>query len=178
MISHQAVKEILNDLVPLLEKGDLVIDGGGSMIAGFCNSAFSRQFRKIILREQLLGLQHNWIADTFQVNDPRVTQRTKATKPSFVFNNIPFYNIGRKADQSTEIILNTYTEGGSSSATRVFICRFGDEDIEGIQGGSLDVQNIGALQATNMQRKRMTWRPGLAVWGPRSIVKVQGIKVA
>ena len=153
--------------------------GGGSMVAGFCNSSFARQFRKIILREQLLGNDHNWIADTFAINDPRVTQRTKATKPAFVFNHIPFYNIGVKADQTTEIIGNTYTEGGSTAAgTRVFICRFGDEDIEGIQGGPLDVTNIGPLEATNNIRKRMTWRPGLAIWGPRSIVKVQGIKVA
>lgn len=154
--------------------------GGGSMIAGFCNSAFSRQFRKIILREQLLGQNHNWIADTFKVNDPRVTQRTAATKPSFVFNDIPFYNIGRKADQSTEIITSAYAEGGSSAATRVFLVRFGDEDVEGIQGGAMDVRAIGngTLEDTNMTRKRLTWRPGLACWGPRSIVKVQGIKVA
>lgn len=152
--------------------------GGGGRVAGFVNGAFSRQFRKIILREQLLGNDHNWISDTFSVNDPRVSQRTKSTRPSFIFNNIPFYNIGVNADQTTEILGNTYTEGGSTAAaTRVFIVRFGDEDVEGIQGGPVDVKNIGELQATNMTRKRMTWRPGLAVWGPRSIVKVQGIKV-
>ncbi len=30
MVSHQAVDEVLNDLLPLLEKGDTVIDGGNS----------------------------------------------------------------------------------------------------------------------------------------------------
>lgn len=163
----------------LLDSTDFIEGhGGGSMIAGFCNGSFARQFRKIIMREKLMGDTHNWIADTFQVNDPRVTQRTKATKPSFVFNNIPFYNIGKKADQTTDIIANTYAEGGSAGATRVFIVRFGDEDVEGIQGGPLDVTNIGPLEATNNLRKRLTWRPGIAAWGPRCIVKVQGIKVA
>src|ERR1035437_5966252 len=30
MVSHQAVDEVLNDLVPLLDKGDTIIDGGNS----------------------------------------------------------------------------------------------------------------------------------------------------
>lgn len=30
MVPHQAVEEVLNELVPLLDKGDLVIDGGNS----------------------------------------------------------------------------------------------------------------------------------------------------
>ena len=30
MVSHQAVDEMINELVPLLEKGDLIIDGGNS----------------------------------------------------------------------------------------------------------------------------------------------------
>lgn len=30
MVSHQAVHEVINELLPLLKKGDLVIDGGNS----------------------------------------------------------------------------------------------------------------------------------------------------
>lgn len=152
---------------------------GSKPDAAFCNRTFARQFRKIILREKLLGDTHDWINSTYNTIDPRLTQRTASTRPDFVFDGVPFYIIGTKADQSTEIIGNTYTEGGSSAAaTRVFMVKFDDENIEGIQAAPLEVLDIGMLQDKNNIRKRLTWRPGFANWGPRSIAMAAGIKVA
>lgn len=152
---------------------------GSKPDAAFCNRTFARQFRKIILREKLLGDTHDWLAETFNTIDPRMTQRTASTKPDFVFDNVPFYVIGTKADQSTEIIGNTYTEGGSSgAATRVFFVKLDSENIEGIQAAPLDVIDIGRLQDKTNIRKRIVQHVGFANWGPRSIVKTVGIKVA
>ena len=161
-----------------------ILDGftyveGSKPTAAFCNATFARQFRKIILREKLLGDTHDWLANTFTTIDPRVTQRTASTKPDFVFSDVPFYIIGKKADQTTEIIGNTYTEGGSTgAATRVFMVKLDSDDIEGIQAGPLDVVDIGVLQDKDNVRKRLKWTYGFANWGPRSAVEVQGIKVA
>lgn len=151
---------------------------GGKPDAAYCNRTFARQFRKIILREKLLGDTHDWLNSTYNTQDPRMTQRTASTRPDFVFDRVPFYIIGPKSDQSTEIITNTYAEGGSSGATRVFMVKMNEENVEGIQAGPLDVQDIGVLQDKDNIRKRLKWTYGFANWGPQSIVEVQGIKVA
>lgn len=147
--------------------------------AAFCNDNFSRQFRKIILREKLLGDTHDWINDTFDVLDPRRTERTASQKPAFIFDNVPYYTLGPKADQTTQIIGDTYTEGGSTAhGTRIFLVKLGPEDVEGIQGGAMQTVNVGPLEGSTNKRTRLVWHPGLAVWGPRSVLKVQGIRAA
>ena len=147
--------------------------------AAFANSTFLLKMRSLLRQNHLYGDNHNWVEHAFDIDDPRRSLRTAATRPAFVFQGVPFYDLGVKADQTTKVIGNTYTEGGSSAAgTRVFLVKFSEEDLEGIQAKPLSVDDIGMLEARDVRRKRLTWLPGLAVWGPRSIVKLQGIKVA
>lgn len=169
----------------LLDRIDEAIDAveGSQPDAAFCNREFAKKFRSVIRRAGLLGDTHNWISDGFKATDPRKTQRTASTRPAFVYNGtgtpVPFYIIDKKADQTTNIIGNTYSEGGSSAAsTRVFFVKFGPEDLEGIQAKGLETKDIGLLEDKENIRKRVVWSPGLAVWGPRSISKAVGIKVA
>lgn len=145
----------------------------------FINATTSLKIRSILMREKLLGDHHNWLDETMQVNDPRRSLNSPATKPSFVFDGVPYYVIGKKADQSTEIIGNTYTEGGSTAAaTRIFYIKADEENVEGLMAEAIDVKEIGILEDTDVRRWRLKGLLGLGVWGPRSIVKLQGLKVA
>lgn len=145
----------------------------------FINATTSLKIRSILMREKLLGDHHNWLSDTMQVNDPRKTLNSPATKPSFIFDGVPYFVIGKKADQSTQIIGNTYTEGGSTAAaTRIFYIKADDENVEGLMAQAIDVTEIGLLEDTDVRRWRLKGLLGLGVWGPRSIVKLQGLKVA
>lgn len=126
---------------------------------------------------KLLGNTHDWLHDTYKIDDPRMSQRTASTRPAFVYRGVPFYDIGFKADQTTRVLLNTYTEGGSSAhGSRVYFVKIGEEDVQGLQLSPLQTINIGMLPDTDVIRKRIKWLPGLAIWGPRSVVKVQGIR--
>lgn len=144
----------------------------------FCNDTFESKFRGILMREGLLGDHHNWLEDTFNPGDPRKGASTAATKPSFIFDGVPYWNLGVKTDQTTRIIGNAYTEDLAFSATRVFLVKEGEDELEGIQAEPIGVSDIGILEDTDVHRWRLKWLPGLACWGPQSIVKVQGIKVA
>lgn len=145
----------------------------------FINSTTSLKVRSILMREKLLGDHHNWLSDTMKVNDPRKSLNSPATNPSFVFDGVPYFVIGKKADQTTEIIGNTYTEGGSTAAaTRIFYIKADDENVEGLMAQAIDVSEIGLLEDTDVRRWRLKGLLGLGVWGPRSIVKLQGLKVA
>ncbi|MGE3463899.1 MAG: hypothetical protein AB7I04_18475 [Pseudomonadales bacterium] len=143
----------------------------------FCNDTFSSKFRGILMREGLLGDNHNWLTDTFNPGDPRKGAATPATRPEFVFDGVPYWDLGVKTDQSTRIIGNTYADAGGS-ATRIFLVKEGPDELEGIQADTLGIKEIGILEDTDVRRWRLTWMPGLACWGAQSIVKVAGIKVA
>ncbi|MES2989171.1 MAG: hypothetical protein V4808_14815, partial [Pseudomonadota bacterium] len=51
-----------------------------------------------------------------EIDDPRSTNTTASRSPAFQYRKIDFYDLGVKADQSTKIILSTYTEGGATSS--------------------------------------------------------------
>lgn len=146
--------------------------------AAFANSDFLLKFEEILRREQLLGNNYNWKEAALEVDDPRRSLNTASTKPAFVYRNVPFFDLGTTGDQSTKIIGNTYTEGGSTAhGTRVFFIKQSPEDLEGLQNDPLRVRPIGLLEAKDNYRFRLTWSLGLAMWGPRSITKLQGIRV-
>lgn len=151
---------------------------GKKPTAAFCNDTFASKFRSIAFAQRMLGDHHNWLEDTFNPRDPRKHMSTPATKPIFVFDGVPYYDLGVKTDMTTRIIGNSYAEGGSAGATRVFLINEGEDELEGIQSSPLGITEIGVLEDTDVKRWRLKWMPGLACWGPKSIVKVQGIKVA
>lgn len=160
----------------LLEAHSMV--NGGKPTHAFSNRTTANRLRSIFLRNNMLGDHHNWVKDTFQVGDNRVTFSSPATKPMFIFDDVPYYDLGNKVDQTTPVIGNAYAEGGSAAATRIFLIRQGEDDIEGLQSAKLDIKEIGLLEDKDNRRWRLKWQPGIACWGPQSIVKVQGIKVA
>ncbi len=146
--------------------------------AAFANSDFLLKFEEILRREQLLGNDYNWKERALEVDDPRRSLNTASTKPAFTYRNVPFFDLGTTGDQSTKIIGNTYTEGGSTAhGTRVFFVKQGPEDLEGLQNDPLQVRPIGLLESKDSYRFRLTWSLGLGLWGPRSITKLQGIRV-
>lgn len=86
-------------------------------------------------------------------------------------------DIGVKADQSTEIILNTETTGGGSYNTSIYAVKFGIGDATwGIQQYPLEVRDIGELEDKPVYRTRVDWNLGLATVDPRSLSRLYGIR--
>lgn len=147
--------------------------------AGFANSQFLLRFESMARQMDLVGVDYNWKNAALEVNDPRSTQTTASQKPAFMYRHVPFYNLGVKADQSTQVILNTYSDAalGSADNTRVFFTKVGEDNLEGIQFKPLSVDDIGLLEAKDNYRWRLRWILGLAPWGPRCAAMAQGLKV-
>lgn len=150
--------------------------------AVFCNDTFLLRFESVLRQAGLRGNTYDWVEANFRIDDPRRTERTAATKPAYTYKDVPFYDMGVKADQSTRIIGNAYTDGVGSSKTRIFAVKFGEDDVEGLQAAPLAVKDVtsgdSTLEDKEVRRKRLTWTVGMGVWGPRSIAKLEGVKVA
>lgn len=145
--------------------------------AAFANETFLLKFEEVLRREQLLGNDFNWTTRSLMTSNQRTTDRTASSEPAMMYRGVPFYDVGTKGDQTTKIIGDTYTEGGSTAhGTRVFFVKFGEDNLEGLQADPLQVRPIGLLESKDNYRWRLTWTHGLALWGPRSISKLQGIR--
>jgi len=88
-------------------------------------------------------------------------------------------DIGVKADQLTEIILNTETTGGlpgGSECTSIYAIKFSVGDMTwGIQEFPLEVKDMGELESKPAYRTRVTWNLGLSTVDPRSVARLYDI---
>ncbi len=97
-----------------------------------------------------------------------------------MYGNTRLIDIGTRADQTTEIILNTETAAGAPSGgtenTSIYACLFGvGDETWGIQEYPLEVTDLGELQTAPKFRTRVDWPHGLATVSPRSIARLHGI---
>ncbi len=126
----------------------------------FMNKKMLLALRSLLMREKLLDT-------TKDIFDRRID----------VYMGARLIDIGVKADQTTEIILNTETLGGGSFETSIHGVKFGVGDMTwGIQQYPLEVRDLGELESKPTFRTRVDWNLGLATVNPRSIGRLYGIR--
>ncbi len=97
-----------------------------------------------------------------------------------MYGNVRLIDIGIRADQTTEIILNTETAAGApsggSECTSIYAVKFGvGMDLWGIQEYPLEVRDLDELQTKPSYRTRVDWPHGLADVDPRCMSRMYGI---
>lgn len=99
-------------------------------------------------------------------------------KRTFTYNEIPVLNIGNKAD-GTPIIPYTETQGSSSVASSIYLVKFGNslaaQGVTGLQANELRARRLGELQTKPVQRVRIDWYPGLALFGGKAAARLRGV---
>lgn len=167
----------------LFERLDEAIDviNGGTPDFALINRQTGMVIRSLMRRIKLPGDTFDWVKG-MPFSDIRSTYRTAATKPMFVYNTVPFYDIGNAVDEegrSTQIIRNDYAEAGSANATRIYFVKQGADDLEGLQYQPISVKKIAdTLESKDVQRHRMTWIVGLGAWSKDCLSAARGIRVA
>lgn len=176
-ISGAPTSAVIQSFVDRLDEAIHQVDGHKPSF-GLCNSTFGLRARSMLRREKLVGDNYDWVRQGFPFGTIRQSLKTKTTDPLFVYADIPFYDIGVKDDQTTQIITNAYAEGGSAAATRVYLVKAGDDQMEMLQFEAPKVERIGLLEDKDVERHRFSHILGTALWSHRGLVKVQGVKVA
>ena len=97
-----------------------------------------------------------------------------------MYGRVRLVDIGVRADQTTEIILNTETTAGAASGgtecTSIYAVKFGiGEYLYGIQEYPLEVEDLGELQTKPCYRTRVDWVHGLADVDPRCMARIYGV---
>ncbi|MFA7296258.1 MAG: hypothetical protein WC211_03605 [Dehalococcoidia bacterium] len=146
-----------------------------------CSSRFGLTARSVFRRLKLVGDHYDWVKG-MPFGNARQTLRSPATRPMFVYNDIPFYDIGPAVDENgteTAIIANDYTESGAfTAATRVYFVKQGTHSLEGMQYAPLSVKKIAeTLHDKPVQRHRLEWVVGLGAWSKDCLSVARGIRV-
>jgi hypothetical protein len=95
------------------------------------------------------------------------------------YKNAVIRDVGKKADQSTNIITNTETAAGldgSSTMTSIYAVNYSSEHFQGWQMQPLQAQDLGLLENGVTYRTLVDWAGGLMNQSTRSLARVYDIK--
>ncbi len=180
-ISGTVTAAVANQTLDLVDEAIDACEGHLPSFA-LANRQFLLRFKSLLRQQDRLGDHHDWLNDNFVFTAPRESERSAAQRPHLLYDTggiaIPFYDIGVQADQSTQILLNTYQDVTAADETRVFFVKQGPDDFEGLMGEAMHVEPVGTLEDKDSERWRLKALHGFATWGPRSLVRMGGLKVA
>jgi len=91
------------------------------------------------------------------------------------YNDLPIL-IADYNDNGERIIdFDEVGPGGGSTSTSIYVVRFGDGYLTGLQNGVMDVADLGEIDSAPVLRTRIDWLVGLAVMHGRAVARVWGI---
>lgn len=119
--------------------------------------------RSCLIREKLLSYNQDMFGRTIDM-----------------YGAVRLVDIGVRADQTTEIILNTETTAGVPSGgtecTSIYAVKHGIGDMFwGIQEYDMEVEDLGLLKTSPVYRTMVDWPHGLADVNPRAFARMYGI---
>lgn len=71
-----------------------------------------------------------------------------------------------------------YTGGGTANGSSVYVCGVGDDGVEGIENGGMQVRNLGEDNTTPREDTRIEWYNNFHINHPRSVIRVRDIQDA
>jgi hypothetical protein len=95
-----------------------------------------------------------------------------------MYNDIPMIIVDFNQLGQRIIDFNEAGPAGGTTSTSVYVANLGPGFVQGIQNGTLDVEDLGQLEALPVMRTRMEWLIGMAVMHGRSIARVWGVTQA
>jgi hypothetical protein len=91
------------------------------------------------------------------------------------YNDLPILIADYDNNGSKVIDFNEAGPGGGSTATSIYVVRFADGYVTGLQNGVMDVTDLGELDTLPVLRTRIDWLVGMAVMHGRACARVWGI---
>ncbi len=107
------------------------------------------------------------------------TDKNEFGRPALFYNDLEVIQV--TDNQNNDNVLGfteTYSGGGGTSGGSIYVAAVGDEGIEGIQNGGIDVRNLGEDNATPRQDTRVEWYTNFHINHPRAVIRVQDIQDA
>jgi len=158
-----------NNFIELVQTAlDYMGSPNGENVTIYLNDTLKRRFERAI---RLLGAGAGFTMtkDAFD-------------RPIEMYKNAKVKDIGRKADQSTRIILNTETSTGAAGAstyTSMYFVRYDMEHVFGWQFDPLSPKDVGLIgNGGSTYRLLIDWAFGIYSQHTRGMARIYGIKMS
>jgi hypothetical protein len=120
---------------------------------------------------------------TAAMRNQTLTGNILQTKDDFgrtvtTYNDIPLIAAYPDNDGVDPLQFNEAGSGGGTTAASIYVVRFGDGYVKGIQNGEMEVRDLGELDAEPKYRTRVEWLMGMAVEHGRAAARLRGISNA
>lgn len=91
------------------------------------------------------------------------------------YNDLPIL-VTEDDEQGNRIIdFNEAGPAGGANCQSLYVCSFGDGKIVGLQNGTMDVRDLGEIDALPVYRTRVEWLVAMAVMHGKAVSRVWGI---
>jgi len=99
------------------------------------------------------------------------------TRTAF-YNTYPILIVDTNATDQKIIDFDEAGSAGGNDHTSIYVVSFGEDKVKGIQNGSIDVRDLGEIDAKPVMRTRVDWSFGFVVAHGRAVSRVWGITKA
>ena len=100
-------------------------------------------------------------------------------RPITKYNDLPILIADANGDVYKTLAFDEANPGGGSNVgTSIYCLSFGETTCSGIQNGDAMVNDLGELEGKPSLRTRVEWYNGIAIYHPRSVARLRGIKDA
>lgn len=91
------------------------------------------------------------------------------------YNDLPIVIVDYNQKGQRVIDFNEAGPAGGTTCTSIYVVSLGTGKVQGIQNGTIEVNDLGELQEKPVLRTRVEWLMGVAIMHGRSIARVWGI---
>ena len=99
-------------------------------------------------------------------------------RPLLQYNGLPLLAAYPENDGVDPLAFDEAAPGGGSTAASIYVARIGDGYLSMIQNGTMQVRDLGELDAAPLFRTRVDWNVGMVVEHGRAVSRLWGISNA
>ena len=91
------------------------------------------------------------------------------------YNNLPILTVDLNGAGDEILAFNEAATSGTPTASSIYVLSIGDNGVQGIQNGGIDVTDLGELQDAPVYRTRIEWFSGFGVFNGRAATRLWSI---
>ncbi|HUT43990.1 MAG TPA: hypothetical protein VMW95_06610 [Desulfobacterales bacterium] len=91
------------------------------------------------------------------------------------YNSLPILIVDKDETNTDIMAFNETTPGGGATGCSVYCLSFSENGVMGLQGGEMEVRDLGEIDTKPVLRTRVEWYISLVIYRPRAAARLWGI---
>jgi hypothetical protein len=93
----------------------------------------------------------------------------------YAYNDLPIIIVDKDNENNDILPFEEAATSGTSTATSIYCVSFGEGMFTGIQGGDMQVRDLGEIDSAPVYRTRVEWDCGIAIYHGKAAARLYSI---